>query len=165
MMSVPIARGAAEHGDDQLWPERAHDAHDIAEHGILRPVFVRFGGGFRESEVVGASEELSRAIGAARRHQLFGTNHAQRFTELIADRILSTVTAREREIRRVGVRATCQPAEQLRVFVVGVRADHEHARGGAQRSGEIVECSGALLRADGHRQSDGDQRDDGAAGQ
>src|SRR5438094_642488 len=58
-----------------------------------------------------------------------------------ADEVLAAFAAREREIRGLCAHAARQQHQQLRVFVVGVRADHEHAlvaaelaQGGSQRS-------------------------------
>ena len=128
MMPVSVARRPAEHRDDDLRPEGAHHRHDVAQDRVLRPVRVRLLGRLREAEVVRAREELPPAVDAPRREQLLGADHAEQRPELVADQVLSAVAARERQIRRLDVPPAREPGEELRVLVVGVRADHQHAR-------------------------------------
>ena len=64
----------------------------------------------------------------ARGEQLLGADHAEHRPELVADEILSAVAAGERQIRRLDVPRLGEIRDELRVFVVGVRADHQHAR-------------------------------------
>ena len=81
---------------DDVWAECAHHLYDVVEQRILRPVISRFVRRLRESEIVRTPEILVRAVQPSRRQQLFGSNDTERFAELVADQILSTVAARER---------------------------------------------------------------------
>jgi hypothetical protein len=59
--------------------------------------------------------------------QLLGADDAQRFAQFVADRVLPAVAPREREIGGLDVAAAREPGDDLRVFVVRVRADDQHA--------------------------------------
>ena len=85
-----------------------------------------------ESEIERAREVLAAAVDAARGEQLFGADHSERRAELVADQILSAVAAREREIRRLDVPRLGEIGDELRVLVIRMRADHQHARRGAE---------------------------------
>ena len=141
MVTMAVRRGAREHRDDDLRPEAADHVEDVFENRVARPEPKRFVGGLGEAEVVRAGEELARAVELAGGQQLLGADDPQLGTELGADEVLAAFAAREREIRGLCAHAARQQHQQLRVFVVGVRADHEHAlvaaelaQGGSQRS-------------------------------
>src|SRR5581483_9809654 len=121
MMPVAIPRCSGKDGDNNVRAERADDLHDIAEHGIVRPVQIRLFGRLREPEVVCAREVLVRTVDATGREELLRANNAERFAELVADQVLATVTAREREIRGLDVLPAREPRDEARVLVVRVR--------------------------------------------
>ncbi len=158
MLAMPVGRSAREHGDEDLGPEAADDVEDVLEKRVARPEAERFVGGLREAEVVGAREILPRAVQVARGEQLLGANDAKAGPELRADEILPAFTAREREIRGLGAEAARQKHEELRVFVVGVGADHEDALVRAQlleNPGQRRDAAGAGWGHLPHPGSDG----------
>ena len=126
-------------------PERANHRHHVRQDRILRPVLERLVERLRESEIERAREVLVAAVDAPRGEQLLGANHPEHRAELVADQILPAVAAREREIRRLDVARLGEPGDELRVLVVGVRADHQHARGGAESCDQLAQRSGAAL--------------------
>ena len=95
MMAVPVARRPAENRDDHVRPEITHDADDVAQDRILRPVLVRLFGALRESEIECAREVLMAAVDAPRGEQFLGANRAERVAELVANEILTAVAARQ----------------------------------------------------------------------
>src|SRR4029078_678357 len=76
---------------------------------------------------VRTSEILMRTVDAPRRKKLFGSDHAERFAELVPDEMLPPVAARQREIRGLGVSSALQPGNDLGVFIIRMSTDHEHA--------------------------------------
>src|SRR5690348_5897910 len=74
VMPMAIAWRAAEYGNDDVGPEVADDAHDVAQNRIFRPVLVRFFGALREPEIVGTCEVLMSAVNSPRRQKFLGTN-------------------------------------------------------------------------------------------
>ena len=127
MVPVSIGRRSGPHGDDDLRPERANDLDRVLEDRVLRPVLVRLVDRFRESEIEGASEILVAAVDAPRGQQLLGADHPEHRAKLVADQILSAVAATQRQIRRLDVARLGEVGDELGVFVVRVRADHQHA--------------------------------------
>jgi hypothetical protein len=59
--------------------------------------------------------------------QLLSANYPELFTELVPDEVLAAVTPVEREIRRFSAPATRQPRNELRVLVIRMRGDPQHA--------------------------------------
>ena len=149
---MPVARCAAEEGHHHMRTERAHHTHHVAENGVLGPVRVRLFGVLAEAKVIRAREVLAPAINATRRQQLLGTDRAERFAEFVADKILSAVAAREREIRGFHMAALGQPRNNRRVFVVGVRGHREHAARGADAGKRRTQRGGTAVERDGLRQ-------------
>src|SRR5438105_2505 len=88
--------------------------------------------GLREAEVVGPGEELACAVEAAGGEQLFGTDDPQLRAELRTDEILATLAAGERQVGGLHAHPARENRQELRVLVVGVRADHEYAFVGTQ---------------------------------
>ena len=128
------------------------------------PVLVRLLRGLRKTEIESAREILVAAVETARREQLLGADGAKRLAELVADQILTAVAAREREIRRLHAAPPREERNQLRVFVVRVRGDHEDPARDRGPAHQLVGFGGAaLLRA----RSGGDkhqQRREGSRG-
>src|SRR5947208_72857 len=66
--------------------------------------------------------------------------------ELGADEVLPAFAPAERQVRNLGAHAPGEQCEQVRVLVVGVRADHQHALVGAelpQGAGQRRDAAGA----------------------
>ena len=104
-------------------------------------------GSLRKAEVVGPGEELSPAIDAPGGEELLRADHAQECAELVADEVLAAVAAGEREVARLDVLAAREPRDHLRVLVVRVRADHQHARRDIEAGDGLSQCDcAALLR-------------------
>ena len=79
------------------------------------------------AEVVRAREILPAPVQAPGGEQLLGAGHAQLLAELGADQVLAAVAAREREIRRPVSATAREVGDELRVLVVRMRRDVEHA--------------------------------------
>jgi len=146
MVAVSVARRTAEEPDHHVRAEGAHHANHVTENTILGPVLVRLVCILAEAEVEGAREVLRATVHPTRREQLLRANRPQRLAEFVADEILATVTAREREIRRFHVTPARQPRDNGRVFVVGVRGHREHTRRGADAGERGAKSRGAALR-------------------
>src|SRR4051812_47797865 len=101
MLAVAISRRAGKHRDDHLRPERADNRDSILEQRILWPLRERLVERLGETEVEGAREVLATAVDTTSCKQLFGSDHAQDFAELVADEVLAAVAAGERQIRRL----------------------------------------------------------------
>ncbi len=127
VLPMAVARRTREDRHDHVRAERSYHGDDIAQNRVVRPVLKALFRALGESEVVGASEILVRAIESPRREQLLGADDAERLSEIVADEILAAVAARQREIRHVGVFTLREPGDEPRVLVVRVRSDHENA--------------------------------------
>jgi hypothetical protein len=101
-----------------------------------------------EAEVVGAGEELRGAVYPPRSQQLLRPQHAERLVQLRANAVLPAVAAGEGEIGHVGALLQRQRGQQLRILVVGVRADHQHALGGAEAAEREPQRRRAAILAD-----------------
>ncbi len=127
MLAVPVGRRARKDGDDDLGPEPADDVHDVLEERVARPEPERFVGGLREPEVVRAREVLPGAVQLPRGQEFFRANDAEAGPQLGPDEVLPAFAAREGQVRGLRAEAAGQEDQQLRVFVVGVGADHQDA--------------------------------------
>jgi len=78
---------------------------------------------FEKTEIVSPCEVLVRAIDPSGCQKLLGANYTKRFAELIADQILTTVAARQRQIRSLDATPSSKPRNQLSVFVIRMRRD------------------------------------------
>src|SRR5207302_1029174 len=67
VMPVSIARSPSETQNNDVRTESPDVPHDISQHAIARPLGQRFRGGFRESEIDSAREELLAAVDLPRR--------------------------------------------------------------------------------------------------
>ena len=81
----------------------------------------------REAEVEGPREVLPAAVEPPRRAELLRADEAEADAEVVADEVLAALAAREREVRGLAAHALSDESEQLRVLVVGMRADDEQA--------------------------------------
>src|SRR6185312_8378846 len=128
MLPVSVARSSGEYRHDDLRPETPHHLDHVAEYRIARPVREALGRSLGKAEIVRAREILVRTVDASRSEQLLRANHAERFAELVADQVLSPIAPCERQISSLGAMTAREPCDQLRVLVVRMRTDHEHAR-------------------------------------
>jgi hypothetical protein len=106
-----------------------------------------------KAEVEGAGEVLPAAVDAPRGEELLGADHAQPLAELVADQVLPAVAAGEGEVGRFDALAAGEIRDRLRVLVVRVRGDDEHARGGGESADELVEMGGAAVVGLGGREA------------
>ncbi len=143
--------------DDHVRTELADHAHDVAEDGLPVPDAQRLLGVLRVAEVLRAGEVLPPAVQPARGEQLLGARHAEQLAELGAEQILPAVAAGEREIGRPISAAASQVGDGLRVLVVRMGGDVEHAA----RGGEAAQ----LLQDGGPRRWLGSVADVGGARQ
>src|SRR5215211_3146635 len=117
---MAVARSSRKNRQNDLWPECAYHFHHIIQQRILWPVLVRLFSTLGKSKVVSACKILMRTVDATRCKKLLAPDYTECFAELISNQILPAVTAREREVRRLGVSSTLQPRYELTVFVVRV---------------------------------------------
>ena len=91
---MPVAGRAREDGDDDLRAKPPQHAHGVLEQDLARPLQGLFQGS-REPEVVGAREELSRAVQPPRRRELLRAHQAQAHAEVRSDEVLAALAAGE----------------------------------------------------------------------
>ena len=125
VLSMPVPRRARKHGHDDVRPEPAHHAHGVLEQGVRGPEPEGFLERLGEAEVVRPREELLGAIRGARGQQLARAQQAQRLSQLFPDQVLPTFAPRERQVGGPRTVALCRKGQELGVFVVGVRPDHQ----------------------------------------
>ena len=125
---LPAARPLERQRQDDVRPERAHDAHDVAERVLAAPLREGLLDAEREAELVRAAEVLLHPVVAVQRVELRGAQHAERVEQLGADRVLPAFAARQREERRAHAEAAREPNENAVVLVVRVRRHVQHAR-------------------------------------
>lgn len=149
--TAPTAGDAStvgEHVNEHVWPERADDGNDVAQHELVRPVLERVVGISREAEVVCARIEELRAVHTSRGKRFLRSHGAQRRADLGAENVLSRFAARERQVPRLDTAAAREPRDERRVLVIGMRAEHEHARRNPESVHEKVQLRrAAFLRA------------------
>ncbi len=123
-MAVAIRRRAGENQNDDVGAVAADDPDDVAEDAVVPPLLHGFGGGFAETEIDGAGEELLGAIDLARRQQFLGANHAQRRALFGADQILPALAAGDGKVGGAHVAATREIGQHAGALVIRVRGDH-----------------------------------------
>jgi hypothetical protein len=143
MLAVPVGRGPGEDRDDDLRPEALDDRDDVFEDRIARPETKRLFCVLGKAEVVGAREELAGAVELPRREQLLRADDAELGTQLRSDQVLPAFAPAERQVRDLRTHAPRKQHEQLRVFVIGMRADHEDALVAAELSQQARQGSDA----------------------
>src|SRR5439155_11578102 len=87
----------------------------------------RLGWVLREAEIDRPREELPSAVESPRREQFLRADDAELFAELRPQDILPAVAARDGEIRRSIPVAAREVRDELRVLIVLMRRDVEHA--------------------------------------
>jgi hypothetical protein len=139
VLAVAVTRSSGEHRDDDLGLEPANGAHHVLEHAVGGPELPGVGQALGETEVVGAGEVLARPVQRSGREQLLGAKDSERRPELVPDQVLPSLTAGQREVRRLGPHSAREHREQLGVLVIGVGGDHEDAPGVTEESERLVE--------------------------
>jgi hypothetical protein len=132
---VPVAAAAGRDGearDDDIGPELADDANDVAKHGVAVPEAERLLRRLRETEVDGAGEELAAVVEAAGGEEFLGAQHAEFLVKVLAEFILAAVAARERQVGGAVAAAEGEVGDELGVLIVRVRGDVEDGAGGAE---------------------------------
>jgi hypothetical protein len=127
VMAMRSRRSRREPGDDDVRAELADHADDVAEDGLPIPDAERLLGVLRVAEILRAREVLSSAVEPARCEQLLRARHTQRLAELRAEQVLSTVTARERQIGGAVSASAREVGDDLGVLVVRMRGNVQHA--------------------------------------
>ena len=126
---MPMGRAvfSRETGDDEVGSKFPDNPDDIRENFFAVPDAQGFLGGFREAEVVRASEELPAVVDTPRRQQLLRANDTELLAQLRPDQILSAVAARERQVGGVVKRTVRPVGDQAGIFVVRMSGDVEDA--------------------------------------
>ena len=126
-MSVRVCRIGRKTRDDDVRPKGADDTHDIRQDLLAVPdsqcLLWRFG----EAKVERAGEELPAAIYVSGGEEFLGSDDAELFPKLPPEDVLSAIAARQREIRRAIVPSARKIGDELRVLVVRMGCDVEHA--------------------------------------
>ena len=137
MLSVAVGLVARKPRMNHEWPEQPNDANHVAEDLALVPFRLGLGQRFREAVVECAREELLAAVEPPRLQQFLGANDTKRVEQLRPDDVLPALAACQRQIRDARVVASCRPRHERRVFIIGMGARVEDARGRLQASEEI----------------------------
>src|SRR3989440_8938898 len=112
-----------------LRTEPAHHVEHVAQQRVAWPHPERFRNVLGVTEVVRPGEELAGPVDAASGEQLLRTDHAQLRTELRADQVLAALAPAERQIGHLRPQPPREQRHEIRVLVVGVRADHQDPLG------------------------------------
>src|SRR5215216_4517687 len=97
-MSMPVARGSRPRRDDHKRSKGANDPHHVCKHFIAVPFCQSLSPRFTETEIECTREVLSCPVEPSGCHQLFCSNHAERFVEFRSDQVLPPITSRERKV-------------------------------------------------------------------
>ena len=127
MLAFTIGAVARKQRDDDVRSERAHDRYDVSENRIARPIGPDDGVVLGVSKIVGASEVLMCAIALSFREELSGADHSEEDLALAAHEVHAVLAAVEREIGGLDMAAQREPGDERVVFIVGMRADDQHA--------------------------------------
>ena len=119
VLAPALAVGA--HRDDDVGPDGADEADEVAEDDLAPPLLERLLAAERVAEVDGAGEELLGPVEAVRGLQLLAPQHRQGVEELGADLVLPAVAAGGADERRAHPLAVAQQRQQPVDLVVGVR--------------------------------------------
>src|SRR5713101_7753092 len=122
--AAPSPRGDR---DRDRWSKRTVRGNHVREQRVTRLEAERLFHGLRETEVVGAGEELTSPIEPAGGEEFLGADDPELGAELGTDSVLAALTAREREIGDLDTDPARQDRPELCVLVVGVRADYQDA--------------------------------------
>ena len=128
-MVQAAARAVGAHRGDDVGPDRADEADEVARDLVLAPLLERLVDAERVAEVDRAREVLLGAVEAVQREQLFGAQDAERFEQLGTDLVLAAVAARRRHERGPVAESPIRLDEQSVVLVVGMRRRHHQDPG------------------------------------
>ena len=145
MLTVAIGQRVGKDGDEDVWPKGSDDRNDVGDERIARPTLERQLTVLRNAEVERASEERDAAVDATRRERLLRANRAQRDPAFIADEVVAGLSSRQREVARLDHAAAREPGNELRVVVVGVGTDDQHARRDGEAVDEPMQLRGASI--------------------
>jgi hypothetical protein len=126
-MTVAVSWRSRKAEHDYVRAETANIPDDVAEHLFARPLGERLRGGFRESEVDGAGEELFRTIDPTGGKKFLSANDSELVALFAADEILSALAAGERQVGGPQVQTAGKIGQKSRIFVIGMGRDHHHA--------------------------------------
>lgn len=132
VMSVGRSGLWREPGREDVGPKCADHAHDVRQDGLPVPDPQRFVIVLGIAEVFRAREVLPPPIQPPRREQFLRASHAQLLAEVRAEEVLTPVPAGEREIGGPVSTTPGQIGDDLRVLIVGMRGDVEHASHGVE---------------------------------
>ena len=135
MLAVSISAVSREQRDDDLRSKRPDDRHDILEQGVARPCGPHGRIILGVTEVVGAREILVRLVPLPFGENFGGAHHPEQHLALSPIHVDAVFAARERQVRRLDMAAEREPGNERVVFVVWVRADDQHSRGGPDACG------------------------------
>jgi len=127
VLAVTVARRAGEDGNDDLGSEAAHHVEHVAQQRVTRPEPQSLVQRLGVPEVIGAREELARAVDAPGREQLLRADDAELGAELGADEVLPAFATAERQVRHLRPHPTREQGDEIRILVIGVRPDHQDA--------------------------------------
>ena len=97
-MTVTAFARCREAGDDDVGLEAAKVPHHVGQDRVVAPDGQRFLRRFGVAEVEGAREVLFTPIDASRGKKLLRAQNAEELAFLVADEVLSAVTARHRQV-------------------------------------------------------------------
>ena len=147
VLAPALAVGA--HRDDDVGPDGADEADEVAEDDLPPPRLERLLAAERIAEVDGAGEELLGPVEAVRGLQLLAPQHRQGVEELGADLVLAAVAAGGADQGGAHPLAVAQQRQQAVDLVVGV-SHRRHERAGVvelpQHEPELGPAVGGLRR-------------------
>ena len=123
------ARAVRAHRDDDVGPDGADEADEVAEDDLAPPRLERLLAAERVAEVDGAGEELLGPVETVRGLQLLGPQHRQGLEELGADLVLPAVAAGGADEGGAHPLAVAEQGQQAVDLVVGV-GHRRHERAG-----------------------------------
>src|SRR5436189_3389952 len=118
MMPVSVVGSSAPRRDDHHWSKRANHTNHVRKHSLAIPLLQSFSSRFAKAKIKCSRKELLRAIESSRCKQLFGAYCTERFVKLGADEILTSVSARERQVSRARLAPARQISKQSAVFII-----------------------------------------------
>src|SRR4029450_10818770 len=170
VMAMGVGGSRRKARQNHVRPEDPDDPHAVREDGVLAPDPERLAIVLGVSEVTRAREELLASVEATCGEQLLGARYPERLAELRAEEVLAAIATREGQIGGSIATAPRQVRDDMRVLVVGMRRDIEHAAERAEAL-QLVEndeplrrLAGGTVRGPAHQQAYGesDQPEDRA---
>ena len=179
---LPAALAAAQKAGDDVGPDGADVADEVADDLVVPPFLDRLFDAEREAEVDRAGEVLLGAVEPVDGQQLLGAQHAERLEDLRADLVLPAVAARRGHERGPHAAAVAHHRQQRVVLVVGMRGRlHEgagrlsfrsmsrrDASSGSSPTGSTRSCAGSGMTSSSSRMASavtgGSHRQSGSRG-